>query len=461
MSYLLRRRRQILLFALIFSFLMLWPGRVLWQAAPAPAAPGVLVAHMYDSGFPQGQENYSSCFVASDGRVYYVLDTNHIEVGAQMYVLDPSTKTVRHLGDLTEAVGEKNLHAIPQGKSHVQFVEANGKLYFATHLGYYDHLKYFGNQVAPTGEGYGTYPGGHFLSYDLSTGKFEEYAKAPAREGIIGMTMDPQRGRLYGLTWPSGLFLWYDLKTHEMKNMGPVAGQAENGTGANWNMLDRSLSVNLDDGSCYFTISSGTIFRYRYDTNTIEQVLGTSLDREHFGCWADVNRSNCMGYNWLVALWSPDLHAFYAIHGKSGYLFRFDPRAEEVEVLTRFVSDGTRRSGMNDLSDFGYLGFAFGPSGKTLYHLTGSPVKGTTDRTNADSNERARRASALDLVTYEISSEKQIDHGVVQLEDGSRPIDAQAMAVGKDGMVYAIAAVGRGHRSRRDLISFKNPVPNP
>lgn len=129
--------------------------------------------------------------------------------------------------------------------------------------------------------------------------------------------------------------------------------------------------------------------------------------------------------------------------------------------MTRFVSDGTRRSGLNDLSDFGYLGFAFGPSGKTLYHLTGSPVKGTTDRTNADSNERARRPSALDLVSYEISSEKQIDHGVVQLEDGSRPIDAQAMAVGKDGMVYAIAAVGRGHHSRRDLISFKNPVPNP
>ncbi len=455
------RRKPILWFAVALLFLSIWRGPKFWQAAEAPSTPGKLLARMYDSGFPQGIENYSSCFVASDGLVYYVLDTNRIEVGAQMYSLDPSTGKIRHIGDLTEAVGEKNLHAIPQGKSHVQFVESNGKLYFATHIGYYDHLKYFGKQISPTGEGYANYPGGHFLSYDLSTGKFEEYGKAPAREGIIGMTMDPQRGRLYGLTWPSGLFVWYDLKTREMKNMGPVAGQAENGTGANWNMLDRSLAVNLEDGSCYFTISSGSIFRYRYDTNTIEQVLGASLDKDAFGNWLDVNRSNCMGYNWLVALWSPTFHTFYAIHGKSGYLFRFDPASEEVEVLARMVSDGTRKSGMNDLSDFGYLGFAVGPSGQTLYHLTGAPLKGPADRTNADSNERARRGSALDLVTYEISSEKLIDHGVVELEDGTRPFDAQAMAVGKDGMIYAVAAVRQGRHERRDLISFHNPVPNP
>jgi len=125
------------------------------------------------------------------------------------------------------------------------------------------------------------------------------------------------------------------------------------------------------------------------------------------------------------------------------------------------VSEATRKSGMNDLSDFGYLGFAVGPSGQTLYHLTGAPQKGQGSRTNADSNEKARVGSALDLVTYEISSEKLIDHGVVELEDGTRPFDAQALDIGKDGMVYAIAAIGHGRHARRDLISFHNPVPNP
>ena len=457
----LLRRKPILWFAVALLLFSIWHGPMPWQAAEAPSKPGKLLAHMYDSSFPQGTENYSSCFMASDGRVYYVLDTDRIEVGAQMYSLDPSTGSIRHIGDLTKAVGEEGSRAIPQGKSHVQFVESNGKLYFATHIGYYQRLKYVGKQITPTAPGYANYLGGHFLSYDLSTGKFEEFAKAPPGEGIIAMTMDPQRRRLYGITWPSGLFLWYDLKTRELKNLGPVSGQAENGTGANWQMLDRCLSVNPEDGSVYFTITTGTIFRYRYETDSIEQVLGSSLDKDHFGSWEEVNKPDCMGYNWLVALWSPAFRGFYAIHGKSGYLFRFDPSSQEVEVLTRMVSDATRKSGMYDQSDFGYLGFAVGPSGQALYHLTGAPQESQGGRINADSNQKSTGDSALDLVTYEISSAKLIDHGVVELENGERPFDAQAIAIGKDGMIYAVAAVKQGLHARRDLISFHNPVPNP
>ena len=54
-----------------------------------------------------------------------------------MFCFDPQTRKISELGDLTEACGEKGAKAIPQGKSHVNFVEANGKLYFATHVGVY------------------------------------------------------------------------------------------------------------------------------------------------------------------------------------------------------------------------------------------------------------------------------------------------------------------------------------
>ncbi len=50
---------------------------------------------------------------------------------------DPPSDKVHHLGDLTEACGEKGLKAIPQNKSDVCFVESGGKLYFASHIGYY------------------------------------------------------------------------------------------------------------------------------------------------------------------------------------------------------------------------------------------------------------------------------------------------------------------------------------
>ena len=71
----------------------------------------------------------------SDGKIYYVLSSESIDQGAKMFCFDPKTQQIKELGDLTEACGEKGSKAIPQGKSHVNFIEVNGKLYFGTHLG--------------------------------------------------------------------------------------------------------------------------------------------------------------------------------------------------------------------------------------------------------------------------------------------------------------------------------------
>ena len=42
------------------------------------------------------------------------------------------------------------------------------------------------------------------------------------REGraIITFAMDVQRQRMYGITWPTGHFLRYDLKTRNLKDLG-------------------------------------------------------------------------------------------------------------------------------------------------------------------------------------------------------------------------------------------------
>ena len=440
---------------LLLSFLKPISARQVTGAVTDPSGaaipPGSLQAHMYDSGFPQGTENYNACFCASDGHVYYVLCSSSVEIGGQMYSLDPSTGKIRHIADLTEVVGEKGLHAIPQGKSHVNFVETEGKLYFATHVGYYENLKYMGKQKISTAPGYLTYPGGHFLAYDLSTGKFQVFAKAPQGEGIIAMTMDPQRERLYGLTWPSGLFLRYGLKTRELKNLGPVSGEAENGSGPSFEMLDRCLVVDPRDGSVYFTRANGAIVRYRYDTDTVETVQGCDLKKDFFGCMNPSNTDGDMAYHWLQALWCPAGGAIYGIHGKSGYLFRFDPPSRQVDVLARMISDASLKTGMYDRTVYGYLGFTLGPNGQTLYHLTGASL----------AREGVRDTEALDLVTYQLSSGQCADRGVVTLENGDRPFQAQSLAVGKDGMIYTVAFVGERGHSRMDLISFHNPERTP
>lgn len=127
-----------------------------------------------------------------------------------MYAYDPTTDQTEWIADLTEICGEKDANAIPQGKSHVRFYESNSKLYFATHIGVYEMIDGMERlpQNAPNGKS--LYPGGHFLSYDLATGAFEDLAVAPEGEGILTMTIDRERGHLYGITRPLGLL--YSLR---------------------------------------------------------------------------------------------------------------------------------------------------------------------------------------------------------------------------------------------------------
>lgn len=397
-----------------------------------------LAAESFDSGFALSHATFNGMLAASDGKIYYVLCTDSIDTGAQMYSYDPKTNKIAHLGDLTEASGEKELKAIPQGKSHVNFVESRGKLYFATHLGYYTIQNGMERMGVPK-PGYKPYPGGHFLAYDMASGKFENLVKAPAGQGIIDMNMDTKRGRLYGLTWPSGRFLRFDLETRDLKDFGPTSKEGEGGNGPTYRVLCRSLAVDPEDGSAYLTTADGEILRYRYDRDAIETVQGENLRKDYFGAH-DPNRG--MGYNWRQTFWYGPDRAIYALHGQSGYLFRFDPRTPRVELLERLTSESSRRKGMYDKFGYGYLGFALGPDGRTAYYLTTGPVQGS-------------RREDVRLVTYDIPAAKYEDHGAVFLSDGQRPALVQSIAVASDGAVYALASFSRNGRAVTDLIRIR------
>ena len=127
-----------------------------------------LIAKIFDSGFAEAHDSYNGISSASDGKIYYILCTQNLDVAGRMYSYDPATNETKLLGDLTEVCGEKGMKAVAQGKSHVNFIESKGKLYFATHVGYYetiDGVVSIGNPPA----GYKPYQGGHILAYDLKT----------------------------------------------------------------------------------------------------------------------------------------------------------------------------------------------------------------------------------------------------------------------------------------------------
>jgi len=425
-------------------------------AADISAPPPVLIARVYDSGFFDAHDTYNGMGAASDGRIYYVLSSEKHDVAAQMFVLDPASGVPRRIADLDEATGQKDRHLVAQGKSHVNFVEAGGKLYFATHIGYYSIVDGMETMGIPP-PGYSRYPGGHLLAYDLDTGRIDNLAVAPEGEGVLTMNVDGRRQRIYALTWPSGIFFRYDLASRESKTLGRFFEKGENGKGQEYRTICRSLAVDPDDGSVYFTRGEGTIFRYRYERESVEPVAGDDLKKDYFGQY-DPASAGHMAYNWRQTAYRAADGRFYGVHGNSGYLFSFDPRAERVDVLERITSVPSRYSGMFDQFSYGYLGFTLGPDGRTLYYLTGGPVYKDGRRVAGKSSTakgEAKGTENLHLVTYDIPEHRYTDHGAVFYPDGGRPSYVNSIAIGRDGTVYTIARIPKGDGYRVDLISVK------
>jgi hypothetical protein len=430
---------------------------VLMNATTTTAQDKKLAAQYFDSGFPIGHDTYNAISVASDGNVYYVLSSQSIDTGGMMYAYNPATGKIKLCGDITEACGEKGSRAISQGKSHVRFVESKGKLYFATHAGWYSMVDGMEKMGIPPA-GYKAYPGGHFLSYDLNSGKFENLGIAPHGEGILTMNMDTTRGMIYAITWPTGYFLTYDLKSKQVKDLGPVSGDGENGMGANFRTLCRAIAINPVNGDAYLTNSEGAILRYTPGSSKLEKI-DEDMKKDYFGLY-DPSSPGHMGYNWRQIVYSPVDKVFYGVHGNSGYLFRFDPATETITVMERITSLPSKAAGMFDQFSYGYLGFILGPDKHTLYYLTGAPIYDHGKRVKGKDRTAMGEAKGLEdlhLVTYDIRKQQYADHGAIFYPDGQRPLYVNAIAVGKDGTVYTLARITENGHTRTDLVKIPNP----
>jgi hypothetical protein len=422
---------------------------------PVSAPEEKLIGQTFDSGFELAHDTYNGMGTGSDGKIYYVLSSQSHEIGAQVYSYDPAANAITHIGDLTEGCGEKGKKTISQGKSHVTFVESNGKLYFATHVGFYSIIDGM-EKIGIPPEGFTPYPGGHFLAIDMKTGAFEDLATAPHGEGILSMTMDTKRGRLYGLTWPTGYFIRYDLATKELKDLGKTSEEGENGKGETYRTLCRCLVVNPNDGSVYFTTGTGAILRYVYDKDAIETVAGEDLKKDYFGLY-DYTSPGHMGYNWRQAFWYEPEKAIYGVHGNSQYLFRFDPAVPRVDMLERITSFPSRRSGMFDQFSYGYLGFALGPDNRTIHYLTGGPVYVDGKRVKGKDKTAMGESKGIEnlhLITYDIKTGVYADHGAIFFEDGERPAYVNSIAIGLDGTVYTLSRITKDGKTRTDLVKI-------
>ena len=417
-----------------------------------------LIATVHNFGFENAHDTYNGISSASNGKIYYVLNSKLIDVAGQMFSFEPKTGKIEHLGDLSEICGEKDMKVVAQGKSHVNFIESNGKLYFATHLGYYSIIDGMEKPRIPT-DGFKPYRGGHLLSFDMKNKSFEDLGIAPHNEGIITMNMDTKRGLIYGLTWPTGYLFRYDVAKKEMKDIGPFTGKGEDGIGSNFRVVCRSIAINPEDGTIYLTNAEGQVKCLKIRKDVVETVQDDNLKKDYFGTY-NVSTAGSMAYNWHQAFWYAPHKMVYGVHGNSGYLFRFDPAISSVEVLERLTSIPSKLTGMGDQFSYGYLGFKLGPDGHTIYYLTGGPiyidgkrVMGASSTVKGD----AKGLEDLHLITYDIPTGKYLDHGAIFYPDGQHPLYVNSIAIGADGTGYSLARITENGKIRTDLISIPNP----
>jgi len=419
---------------------------------------GTIMAEAFDSDFADAHDTYNAVTIASDGKVYYVLSSEKYNVAARFFVFDPVTEQIRLIGNLTDLCGEGAASAIAQGKSHVAFYEYRGKLFFATHVGYYELIDGMDRMARNPPPGCGLYRGGHILSYDLKSGRTDSLALVPGGEGVVSMVMDTTRGHIFCISWPTGSFLFYDVKTGVLKNKGKVNEEGENGIpGQDFRSLCRSLVVDPRSGKVYLSTAEGAVLCYDPLADELFSLEDVDLRRDYFGNY-DVKRPGSMAYNWRKVLWHPGSETVYGVHGNSGYLFVFDPVTRELEIGPRLTSRPSQQSGMYDQFSYGYLGFTLAPDNETICYLTGGPIyengrllKGV----NAIAKGAARGPENLHLVTYHIPSGRYQDHGAVFYPDGGRPAYVNAIAVSNNGYIYTIARVVRNGKVVSDLIRFK------
>lgn len=414
--------------------------------------PDTLIAQKYFSGFEDAHDTYNAISEASDGKIYYVLSSTRYDIGGQMYSYDPVSDKIEFIADLSEALGEKEKKYIPQGKSHTEFYEHKGKLYFSTHVGYYEMIDGAEHLPQNAPESYKLYPGGHFLYYDLKTKEMKSLAIAPDGEGILTMTMDKERGHLYAITWPKGYFIDYDLHTNTLRNLGLVSKQGEAGTiGKDYRVLCRSMFVDPRDGNVYYSVAEGDIYSYNPSDPALKKLEGVDLRLDYFGRY-DPSDAGSMGYNWRKIYWYAPENIAYGVHGNSGYLFTFDPIHKKVEIVDIITSEPSKKCGMFDQFSYGYLGFKIKDG--IIYYLTGAPIYkdgvrlAGVDKINMGAS---KGLEFLHLVTYNIPERKYKDLGPIFYDDGTFPSYVNSIAIGNQNHIYTLARFEHNGKVVEDL----------
>ncbi len=374
----------------------------------------ITVDYRFFPGLAAMDGNWAALKAASDGKVYVGLACHGCDGHLVFY--DSKTDRIIDVGGLTKLAGEDGLGAGPQSKIHAKFGEGtDGRIFFATHGGWwFDYARF----ATPEG-----YPGSHYMTYDPKTGVTADFGIGPRFEGMNTGAYDPHFNRIYGLTHPRGHFVYYDVATGAKVDKGRVN---------NWDSICRTLGID-DEGNVYGSFGAGQIFKYDPRTDSLQELSarlpirgkGISLGR-------DYGKSETA---WRVVVWDQATKKFYGVEESASALFSFDPAAPPEAQVKRLGQMCIPAFASRRDVPYATLSLTIGPDRKLYYAAAGAEF---------DYGGSAGVA-ASHLMTYDLRTGTVEDLGEMRLPDGRPVVGTNAADTGPDGTIYFVGAVTVSH----------------
>ena len=227
------------------------------------------VAHPLPPHEGKPWSHWGEGLVASNGRYYTAIgDHRGADGNSYLYEYDPTTRTLRAVGDVLAAYDDHRKGEWGYGKVHGQISEGDcGRLYFPTYWGTRRGIAYRGS-----------YTGDLLMRYDPVAQRLESLGVPMPQMGSPSTQIWRAGGLLYGeanhpagkdRSWPEGKRFWvYDIARGTLIFRSPQL--IEHGSG-------RDIAVDRD-GRAYYSGSGRDLLRYDPATNTEQRVTSFPHD---------------------------------------------------------------------------------------------------------------------------------------------------------------------------------------
>jgi hypothetical protein len=352
--------------------------------------------------FVDGQ--WEGIIAASDGKTYFSVSSHSPDRNAQFYAYDPAADRVEHLIDVGAWCGDEKLVGTvnTQGKIHSQIYEVDGVLYCAS------------TSAHRPAEAETPYRGGHFLSYNLETGRFRDLGLYPDRRGgLLTMHYEPVHRRLYAISQGDQTLVYYDLESEAIVTVGSVEDNPHQ---------CRQL-ISDRNGIVYGSTWGHLIYAYDPRIDRMYALL-TRLPRdpEVPRPARDPSTLWWRTTHWGPILWDEKSGWYYGVKANDEYLFRL-----------RLPEAGGHRATVEGLASL-----AFNPDEKRNRHASLGLTR--LGRRLYYCSYPIWRPMAH-LMSYDLQTGEVADHGPIVTTGDRRVSEIHSLVAGGDGRLHAVAMV--------------------